>query len=506
GSGTVGSTTIQAGATIAPGNSIGTITVAGDITFAQGSTYEVEVSPDGSASDLIRASGKARLSGGSVLHLGEDGTYWANQRYTILTASQGVEGRFDEVSSRYLFLDPSLDYGADSVTLTLLRNDLAFAAIARTRNQAQTALGLESLGEANPLWLSFTQLRDESEARQAYDSLSGEIHASAKTVLIEGSQMMRGAVSDRIRAAFDGIGAPRIATLAYASGKGAMDKGAISAAPAESLALWARGFGSWGQSRGDGNAASLTRSSNGLAAGFDIAAAQEARIGIAAGYSRSRFEVARRLSRGEADSYHIGLYGGARFDRLRLTGAVSHAWHELSTRRSVSFPGLSEQLSSRHEARSIQAFGEIAYRFDLGPAAFEPFANLAYVNLRSDAFAETGGVAALFARAQTSAVAFATLGLRAQMRFDLGSLPARLDTTLGWRRAAGDITPLSLQGFAGGAPFAIAGVPIARDALVLGAGLTLTVAPGAELALAYDAQIASRATDHTLNARLDIRF
>jgi fibronectin-binding autotransporter adhesin len=501
GSGTVGATTVRSGATIAPGNSIGTLTVAGDITFERGATYEVEVSPGGTTSDLISASGKARLTGGSVLHLGEDGTYWANQRYTILTASQGVEGRFDDVSSRYLFLDPSLDYSADSVTLTLLRNDLAFATLAQTRNQAQTALGLESLSEANPLWLSFTQLRDESEARQAYDSLSGEIHASAKTALIEGSQMMRGAVSDRIRAAFDGIGAPRIATLAYAS-----SKGAISAAPAESFALWARGFGSWGQTRGDGNAASLTRSSNGFTAGLDIAAAQDARIGITAGYSRSTFEVARRMSRGEADNYHLGLYGGARFDRFRLTGAVSYAWHELSTRRSVSFPGFGEQLSSRHDARSIQAFGEIAYRVDLGPAAFEPFANLAYVNLRSSAFAETGGVAALFARAQTTAVAFATLGLRAQIRFDLGSLPARFDTTLGWRRAAGDITPLSLQSFSGGSPFAIAGVPIARDALVVGAGFSLTVAPGAELALSYDGQLARRAKDHILNARLAMRF
>ena len=212
------------------------------------------------------------------------------------------------------------------------------------------------------------------------------------------------------------------------------------------------------------------------------------------------------MSRGEADNYHIGLYGGARFDRFRLTGAVSYAWHELSTRRSVSFPGFGEHLSSKHDARSIQAFGEIAYRFDLGPAAFEPFANLAYINLRSSAFAETGGVAALSARAQTTAVAFATLGLRAQIRFDLGSLPARLDTTLGWRRAAGDITPLSLQSFSGGSPFSIAGVPIARDALVVGAGLSLTVAPGAELALSYDGQLARRASDHIVNARLGLQF
>ncbi|MCV9936916.1 autotransporter domain-containing protein [Boseaceae bacterium BT-24-1] len=501
GGGTVGPTTIRSGATIAPGNSIGTLTVAGDIGFENGAGYEVEVSPDGASSDLIRASGKARLEGGSVVHLGEDGTYWANQRYTILTAAQGVDGRFDDATSRYLFLDPRLDYDASSVTLTLLRNDLPFAAIAQTRNQAQTALGLESFGDASPLWLSFTQLRDEGEARRAYDSLSGEIHASAKTAVIEGSQSARSAVSDRVRAAFDGIGAPQIATLAYASGNGA-----ASATPAESFALWARGFGSWGQTRGDGNAASLTRSSNGLNAGFDIAAAQDARVGLTAGYSRSTFEMAKRLSRGEADNYHVGLYGGARLDRFRLTGAVTYAWHELSTRRTVSFPGFGETLKSGYDARSIQAFGEIAYRFDLGPAAFEPFANLAYVNLRSGAFTETGGVAALSAEAQTTAVAFATLGLRTQIGFDFRSLPVKVDTTLGWRRAAGDVTPVSSQSFAGGSPFLIAGVPIARDALVIGAGLALNLTPGAEVALSYDGQLAQRATDHAFNARFAVRF
>lgn len=501
GGGTVGATTIRPGATIAPGNSIGTLTVAGDIAFERGAIYEVEVSAGGMSSDLIRASGVARLGGGSVVHLGEDGNYRANQRYTILTADRGVQGRFDDVTSRYLFLDPTLGYDATSVTLTLLRNDLPFAALAQTRNQAQTSLGLESLDQANPLWQSFTQLRDEDEARRGFDSLSGEIHASAKTVLIEGSQMVRSAVSDRIRAAFDGIGAPHIATLAYASGQGA-----ISTAPAESLALWARGFGAWGQTRGDGNAASLTRSTTGLVAGLDLAAAQDVRVGVMAGYSHSRFEVARRRSRGDADNYTIGLYGGARFDRLRLTGAVNYAWHDLSMRRSVSFPGGGEQLLSGYSAHTLQAFGEIAYRLGLGWGAFEPFANLAHVNLRSDSFRETGGTAALSAGPQTTAVTFTTLGLRAQTSVELGSSMAQLNGTLGWRHAAGDLTPLSLQAFAGGAPFSIAGVPIARDALVVGAGVSVKLTPAAELSLAYDGQLARGATDHSFNARLGMRF
>src|SRR5690606_19540778 len=58
GSGFVGATTSHAGATIAPGNSIGTLTVLGDYTGA-GGTLEIEavLGDDGSASDLLAVTG-----------------------------------------------------------------------------------------------------------------------------------------------------------------------------------------------------------------------------------------------------------------------------------------------------------------------------------------------------------------------------------------------------------------------------------------------------------------
>ncbi|MBN9444676.1 autotransporter domain-containing protein [Bosea sp. (in: a-proteobacteria)] len=139
-------------------------------------------------------------------------------------------------------------------------------------------------------------------------------------------------------------------------------------------------------------------------------------------------------------------------------------------------------------------------------STFEPFANLAYVNLRSAGFTETGGVAALTARAQTTAVAFATLGLRAQMSIDPGSGVARISGTLAWRHAMGDVTPLSLQVFCGGAPFSIAAAPIARDAPGVSTALALNLSPEAEIGLSYDGQLASRAADHAFNARLAVKF
>src|SRR5690606_29729910 len=99
GHGTVGSVILGAGATVAPGNSIGTLHVAGDFTFAAGSVYAVEVDPEGTESDLIHATGTAHLNDASVIHIGEVGSYRPTATYTIVTADAGLDGTFGSVSS-----------------------------------------------------------------------------------------------------------------------------------------------------------------------------------------------------------------------------------------------------------------------------------------------------------------------------------------------------------------------------------------------------------------------
>ncbi|MFX5812902.1 autotransporter domain-containing protein, partial [Acinetobacter baumannii] len=90
--------------------------------------------------------------------------------------------------------------------------------------------------------------------------------------------------------------------------------------------------------------------------------------------------------------------------------------------RTVAFAGFADSLKGGYKAATAQAFGELGYGIALGATpigklAFEPFANLAYVNLTTGAFGETGGAAALTARGDASGVTFTTLGLRAASSF-----------------------------------------------------------------------------------------
>ncbi len=114
GNGFLPSTTING--ILSPGNSIGTITVNGNLTFGPGGIYLVEVSP--TAADRTNVTGTATLAG-NVLAIFAPGSYITRQ-YTILHADQGVSGAFAGLSANApTNFNASLSYDPDDVFLNL---------------------------------------------------------------------------------------------------------------------------------------------------------------------------------------------------------------------------------------------------------------------------------------------------------------------------------------------------------------------------------------------------
>ncbi|MGO4686133.1 autotransporter domain-containing protein [Hyphomicrobium sp. 2TAF46] len=499
GTGTVGDTVVSG--TLAPGNSIGTLNVAGNITFNVGSIYEVEVNAAGQ-SDKIVAIGAATINGGSVNVLAGMGNYAPATTYTILTANGGRTGTFTEgVNSNLAFLDPSLSYDTGNVYLTMTRNAVGFSNVGITPNQIASGGGVESLGSGNSVYDGVLNL-SAPQAQYAFDQLSGEIHASAKTAMIEDSRFLRNAVYDRMRAAFDSAGAAKGGVATYADGKPV-----AVAATTDRLAAWGQGFGAWGDTDGDGNAARLNRTIGGVFLGADAPVFDSWRFGAVAGYSRTSFDVKDRHSSGSSDNYHLGVYGGTHWGSLAFRSGAAYTWHDVSTSRYVAFPGFADSLKGSYDAGTAQVFGELGYGINAGAARFEPFANLAYVNVDTDRFTEQGGAAALASRGSTTDATFTMLGFNASTKFTLGGIEATARGTLGWRHAFGDATPLSVMRFAGGSDaFSIAGVPIARDAAVIEAGLDLALSRAATLGVTSGGQFGSGLSDQSVKANFDVKF
>ncbi|YBV93884.1 autotransporter domain-containing protein (plasmid) [Phyllobacteriaceae bacterium JZ32] len=499
GIGTVGGLTVADGGTVAPGNSIGTLSVAGDVVLEAGSTYRVEIAPDGS-SDKVAASGSAVLDGGNVYVAKLMGNYMPGRRYTILAADGGVTGTFGGLSQNMPFVDLGLAYDPRNVYLDIARNEVSFPSVAITSNQMATAAAVEALGGGNQVFDAVVLQADEVDVRRAFDQLSGEVHASVTTGLINDSRLLRNAANDRIRAAFNDVAATDMPVLGFGPDTKPLVSGDVPV-----MAAWGQAFGAWSETKGNGNAAGLDQSTGGFVTGFDAAVAESWRLGVMAGYSRSSFDVDGRGS-GDSDNYHIGVYGGGHWNALSLRSGLAYSWHSVETTRMVAFPGFEDHLRADYDAGTFQIFGELGYRIDTTRVAFEPFANLAHVRVKTDGFAEKGGVAALTAGSETTDTTFTTLGLRASAPLVLGSVEAQARGTIGWQHAYGDRTPVSTLAFGTGDAFSAAGIPLAEDTALVEAGFDFRLSRRATLGVSYTGQFGSDLRQNGIDAKLTVNF
>lgn len=508
GNGTIGGLIIQNGGFAAPGNSIGRLSVAGNMVFQSGSIYQVEVNAAGQA-DRIDASGMATLQGGTVQVLAEQGTYSPRTTYTILSATGGVSGRFAAVTSNLAFLTPTLDYGTNDVTLILARSGpTAFNAAAITANQFHTANAVEALGDGNRVFDAVLG-QNVAGARQAFDALSGEAHASVATTAMADARIVQRSILGHLRQPF-GYGQAATVTGAYAADRpGAPAQPVVIPYPAldpRHFALWGEGFGSWGKVRSNGNAASLDSSTGGFIIGADALISPAYRIGIAGGFTRTTFDIDGRLSSGSNESVFGALYGSAAWGAVNLRLGASYAALDIDTHRAVQFPGFGDALSASYAGSTVQAFGELGYRFDLARVQVEPFVGASVLRLHTDGFVENGGAAALSGYGRTYDLGTTTLGVRAEARLS-DEVPLTLRGMLAWRRAFGDVNPTALLAFQGGASaFTVSGAPIDRNTLVAEAGLDWQATSDLSLGVAYSGQIGSRAQDHALKGNFIWRF
>ncbi|ETX43496.1 hypothetical protein P805_02390 [Serratia marcescens BIDMC 44] len=495
GSGTVGSLTARQGGTVAPGNSIGTLNVAGNVSFEPGSRYVVEVGPNGQ-SDRIQSSGSATIGGGEVAVTLENSPNLLTQsevrsllgqQYNILSAQQGVSGQFDAVAPNYLFLGTGLSYQPTGVTLSVGRNGTSFASVAQTANERAAAAAADALAAGNPVYESLLGSGTAGEARQAFRQLSGQIHADIASALVNDSRYLREALNGRLRQA-EGLASS-------------------SAIKADEGGAWAQLLGAWDHASGDANATGYQASTYGVLVGLDSAAADDWRLGVATGYTRTSLHGGYG-SKADSDNYHLAAYGDKQFGALALRGGAGYTWHRIDTKRSVNYGMQSDRDTAKYSARTEQLFAEAGYSVRGEWLNLEPFVNLAYVNFENNGIAESGGAAALRGDKQHTDATVSTLGLRADTEWQVSAgTTVALRSELGWQHQYGGLergTGLRFNG--GNAPFVVDSVPVSRDGMVLKAGAEVAVNENATLSLGYGGLLSQNHQDNSVNAGFTWRF
>jgi uncharacterized protein with beta-barrel porin domain len=380
---------------------------------------------------------------------------------------------------------------------------------------------------------------DPTPLREALLQLDGEVHASARTVMLTDSVYLRETLLGRMRqASFIGGAGPGAAlglggpTLAYLGGAdshaGDLDSDSAlaysaqskapfpvkapppAALPAPETVLWAQGVGAWGKLNGNGNAANVNRDLAGVFAGIDRRFAPNWLVGLAGGYTNSSLSIADPTSSAGIETGHVAGYTAASFGPWNLRGAASGSFHTVDTSRAIIFPGFSDFESARYHATTAQVFGEVGYGASFGQIATEPFAGLAFVHLNTDGFAETGSnnIAALSGSSSTEDVGYSSLGARAAINYVLANgFVVTPHVSAAWQHAFGTINPTAALAFeSNGASFVTAGVPLAQDAALVEAGFDLNLTRQLALQVAYFGQLASRIQDNSVMGNVRWRF
>lgn len=482
--------------TVAPGHAAGTyetLKIDGDYVQQAGASYLVQFDPSSSAASQLAIGGKATLAAGAEVGLAaaQPGIYHIGARYTVLDAAQGLTGTYslgpNTALTAVLGISPS--YDLDHVYLNVVQ-DRSLASLADTPNQMSTLAGVQSLPTTSDTLVAVTNLPVDGAIRAAADQLSGEVHATTQGVLLGSSRYLRDATTARLRQAND-----------IEAGGPAMTQGAGV------LTMWGQFVGAWGRRDGDGNFAAAGQTTNGVLFGADRALGGPGRLGVVTGYTQTAVNIGARTSSASSRNLDLGVYAGAEVGAFGLRGGAAYTWHRVASNRNITVPGLVEHAFGDYQADTAQVFGEASHRFAFKRNSVEPFLRASWVRLNSDAFQEYGDAAALSGSGGHQAVTFTTFGARMGTNFTTaqgGTLA--LHEILGWRHAFNNVATHSALAFDQGTTFDVSGLPIARNALDAGIGLTLHVAKGASFDLSYQGQLARHAVDNDFEGRFDWRF
>jgi autotransporter-associated beta strand protein len=510
GTGTVSTTVVNSGGTLAPGhNNVGTLNVAGNLTFNAGSTFVVDVTP--TTASKVNVTGAASLNG-TVDAVFGPGSYMATT-YAILAATGGRTGTFANLVTVNLpaFLTAGLVYDPNDVMLVTLRSNLTRPGL--TANQAAVSTTLDNAFNTGHGTLAGLSTLTPAQVPAALDALSGEGTSGTQEAAIgAGGQfltaMMEQGAFWRNGGTIDTNGVA-YGPMSYAAVKPrasvfkAMPVKAAPVAEEPRYRAWFAGFdGNWTlNGEADPGSASLTHRTGGGAAGLDYRIGPNWLVGAAAGGSVSTFSVPDRATSGTLDGTHIGAYSVARWGSWYTAGALAFNAFDNQISRTIAGVGPTEMATGQFRSDMLGGRLEVGFKQAFNGIAITPFAAAQFAELWQSGYSEssvaiggTPGVLGLTYAAQTISSLPIFLGAQFDTKVVLGngmtsspyarvSWVHELDPT---RNITASFITLPATGFTVDGPRA------ARDAARVDIGSMLAITRNAALFASFDGEFSDR--------------
>ncbi|WP_244608580.1 autotransporter outer membrane beta-barrel domain-containing protein [Bradyrhizobium algeriense] len=430
GTGTIDNVFVNGGV-LAPGNSIGTLNVAGSLTFTAASSYMVEIS--GTSSDLTLVTGVATLGGASVVVV-PSGT--VARQYTILTAGSVPDTFNPVVTGVSSNLNPTLSYDANNVYLNFALNYGGGLNV----NQQNVANALTNFFNATGgIPAGFASL-----SPAGLTQVSGELATGSQQGTFDAMNLFLSLISDPFVAGRNGgfggnAGAIPFAeesALGYAVKKPRAARDAFGKFPTKAdvvrndlfdqrWSVWGAAFG--GGSNTSGNAAlgsnDATARAFGFAVGADYRLSRDTLAGFALAGGGTNFSVS-GFGSGRSDLFQAGAFIRHNIGAAYITAAAAYGWQDVTTERTVTVAGF-ERLRAQFNANAYSGRIEGGYRYLAPWMGITPYAAGQFTTYSLPAYAEQmlagAGTFALNYAAKDVTASRSEIGVRTDKSFAMSN-------------------------------------------------------------------------------------
>lgn len=509
---------------VAPGNSIGTLTIAGDYTHAAGAVLETEVG-DG-ASDLLAVTGTADIQGGTlqVVPYG----YATAGDYTFLTAGT-LQGGFDQADTPAVMNAALSSPTPNVLSMSITRN--SYQSLAADHDQTSVASVLDqfrpsAIGDMAVV-LNQVDTMSLGGVRDAMDDLMPKLHAGASSTALANAHRSMDYIRIRGRKLRSHrnpeAGQTRIKGLMLASTDNLMPAMGLPEEPRNSSkaeeapltsnpGMWFNTLGSYTKYRDTSESPAFRERMWGFMLGLEFRINDSLRGGVAGVFTEGRLEEAASRSISEIDSYR-GLLYALWDDAVQAGGyyaetALGFGQNRFDSERSIAF--LNRTAFSKHDGQDYFSSINAGHDWTIDSWRFGPTMGIGYVYLHEEGYEEHGaGSADLKIDSCNSDSLLSLLGFHVTRSFQLEKSVLITELRARWDHDyLADSESLHCRLTSAGPSFDISGRDRAKDSVLLGAGLKAAFSKNIIGSLDYDCMLQNSDgyTSHMFNVGLKILF
>jgi len=390
---------VQVSGTLAPGNSVGRLTV-GSLQLLSGSQTQIEISSSQS-NDIIVVNGDASLGGQLQVAPVAGHTLSYGDSHTILVATGQIQGKFDSIVLPDGFRGRFLNSGQVG---TLLVAPDSYTRVAANYNQRSAAKALDSYisassGDRATVSIALDELVI-GEYPAAFDQVAPALYPALPASLVEQAYTQAQLVFQRLALARSGMGEARYtgipdAQLRYdRNGKSVAEPKTVLPLPQETARAnwktWAMGTGQFANTKDWSGVPSNRNNSGGFLAGVDYGWSENFSTGLFAGYQYSQATFSGGGS-AKGNGLFFGLYGSYANDQgFHAEALAGGGYTGFQTRRPVAFGSIDRTASANPDAGQFNISLNLGKDWRVGNFVLGPLAGLQYTYGSTASFTEQG--------------------------------------------------------------------------------------------------------------------